>query len=80
MLGIASFLFPAEELEEDSPGVVGFPITGVEIVLGAENEIFVKGPNVMRGYFRQPEVTSKVFSDGRPASWSLNPASTISQN
>jgi long-subunit acyl-CoA synthetase (AMP-forming) len=49
---------------ERTPGVVGFPIPGVEIVLGAENEIFVKGPNVMRGYFRQPEVTSKVFSDG----------------
>jgi len=49
---------------ERTPGVVGFPIPGVEIMLGAENEILVKGPNVMRGYFRQPEVTSGVFSDG----------------
>jgi len=49
---------------ERTPGVVGFPIPGVEIKLGEENEILVKGPNVMRGYFRQPEATAAVFRDG----------------
>ena len=49
---------------ERTPGVVGFPIPGVEIMLGNENEILVKGPNVMRGYFRRPDLTAKVFSDG----------------
>ncbi len=47
-----------------TPGVVGFPIPGVEIKLGDENEILVKGPNVMRGYFRLPEVTNNVFDEG----------------
>jgi len=47
-----------------TPGVVGFPIPGVEIKLGNENEILAKGPNVMRGYFRQPEITDRVFDDG----------------
>ncbi|MGD8384173.1 MAG: AMP-binding protein [Lysobacterales bacterium] len=49
---------------ERTPGVVGFPIPGVEIKLGDEHEILVRGPNVMRGYYRQPEATAKVFTDG----------------
>lgn len=49
---------------ERTPGVVGFPIPGVEIRLGKENEIQVKGPNVMRAYFKQPEITADVFNDG----------------
>jgi long-subunit acyl-CoA synthetase (AMP-forming) len=46
-----------------TPGVVGFPIPGVEIRLGNDNEILVNGPNVMRGYFRQAEMTDKVFDN-----------------
>jgi long-chain acyl-CoA synthetase len=49
---------------ERTPGVVGFPIPGVEIRLGHENEILVKGPNVMRAYFRQEETTETAFDDG----------------
>jgi len=48
---------------ERTPGVVGFPIPGVELMLGDENEILVKGPNVMRAYFRRPDLTAGVFSD-----------------
>jgi long-subunit acyl-CoA synthetase (AMP-forming) len=47
-----------------TPGVVGFPIPGVELRLGDENEILVKGPNVMQGYFKRPDLTNEVFSDG----------------
>lgn len=46
---------------ERTPGVVGFPIPGVELKLGDENEILVKGPNVMKGYFRQTEASAEVF-------------------
>jgi long-subunit acyl-CoA synthetase (AMP-forming) len=49
---------------ERTPGVVGFPIPGVELKLGHENEIMVKGPNVMKGYFRQAEASAEVFEDG----------------
>jgi len=49
---------------ERTPGVVGFPIPGVELKLGNENEILVKGPNVMRGYFKQSNASAEVFVDG----------------
>ncbi|MCF6195975.1 MAG: AMP-binding protein, partial [Emcibacter sp.] len=46
------------------PGIVGFPIPGVEIRLGEDNELLVRGENVMSGYFRNPEATEKAFSEG----------------
>jgi 2-dehydropantoate 2-reductase len=49
------------DLERKS-GVVGFPIPGVELALGDENEILVKGPNVMSGHFGNPEATKKAFT------------------
>ncbi len=47
------------------PGVVGNPIPGVSIRLGEENEIQVKGPNVMLGYYKNDEANKDIFtSDG----------------
>jgi long-chain acyl-CoA synthetase len=38
-------------------GTTGRPIPGVSIKLSGEDEILAKGPNVMIGYYRNPEAT-----------------------
>lgn len=47
-------------------GSVGTVMPRVQIKLGAENEILVKGPTVMRGYYNRPEENAKVFT---PDGW-----------
>jgi feruloyl-CoA synthase len=52
----------------DRAGVIGVPVPGVEIKLAPVDgklEMRVKGPNVTRGYFGQPDLTAKAFdADG----------------
>lgn len=45
------------------PGAVGKPIPGVSIRLAEDGEIMIKGPNVMSGYFKNPQATEKVLTD-----------------
>lgn len=42
-------------------GTVGVAIKNVQIKLADDGEILVKGPNVMLGYYKNPELTAKVI-------------------
>ena len=46
------------------PGRVGPAIAGVEMKLGENEEILVRGPNIFPGYWNRPQETAKVLSDG----------------
>jgi long-chain acyl-CoA synthetase len=46
------------------PGWVGPAVPGIEMKLGAEQEILVRGPNIFPGYWKRAEETAKVLRDG----------------
>ena len=61
----------------NKPGSVGLPVPGTVIEIasiedasrlvpqGERGEVVVRGPQVMAGYWRQPEATAAVLSEGR---------------
>src|SRR5437868_11088195 len=51
---------PAGQVE---PGRVGPAIAGIEMKLGEQDEIVVRGTNVFAGYWKRPEETAKVLRD-----------------
>jgi long-chain acyl-CoA synthetase len=61
---------------ENHPGSIGLPLPGVEcrvidletnrdvMLDGAAGELWVKGPQIMQGYYQSPEETEKALVDG----------------
>lgn len=47
-------------------GTVGTVMPDVQVRIGEQDEILVKGPTVMRGYYNRPEDTAKAFT---PDGW-----------
>jgi long-chain acyl-CoA synthetase len=53
------------ELDDIHLGTVGKPLDGVEVVIGEDDEVLVRGPNVMKGYLNKPQETARAIdADG----------------
>jgi long-chain acyl-CoA synthetase len=51
-------------IERNRVGTVGEVIPGVEVRIGPDGEILVRGPNVFQGYWQRPDATAAVLRDG----------------
>lgn len=60
----AAPIVTANAPEDNAPESVGRALPGVELRLGAEGELLVRGPNVMRGYWNAPAQTREAL-DGQ---------------
>jgi long-chain acyl-CoA synthetase len=45
-------------------GTVGLSMPEVEVKIGPNDEIWVRGETIMKGYYKKPEETAKVIQDG----------------
>ena len=59
-------------VENNVPASIGPPIPGVQVKIGDKDALLVKGPNVMLGYWENPEATRAMFT---PDGW-LNTGDT----
>lgn len=50
--------------QDNDPATIGRPLAGVEVRIGDNKELWVRGPNVMRGYLNREEDTAKTIVDG----------------
>lgn len=46
-----------------NPDSIGMSMPGAQVKIGENNEILVRGPMVMRGYYKLPEETAKTFDE-----------------
>ena len=50
--------------EKRKPGSAGRPLRNVEIRMSSDGEVLIRGPMVMKGYYKNPEETEKAIRDG----------------
>ena len=58
----ASPIIAGNCIELNQPSTVGRPFCNLEVRLGEGDEIQIKGPSIMKGYWNRPEDTQKAFT------------------
>lgn len=56
----------ATTFEDNMPGSVGQPLDGLQIRLGDNDELLIRSPSIMKGYWMNPSATESVLS---PDGW-----------
>ncbi len=59
----ASPIVSSNNIYDNRIGTVGLPLESTEVKLGDENELLVKGPNVMKGYYKNEQATKATMTD-----------------
>jgi long-chain acyl-CoA synthetase len=52
------------EVKDRMFGSVGPILEGVEVKIAEDGEILCKGPNIMMGYYKRPDLTAEAVTDG----------------
>lgn len=53
----------ANRPDDNVPASVGAPIPGVQVKLGEQDALLIRGPNVMLGYWNNPDATRQILGD-----------------
>ncbi len=58
------FAFSHRSTEDrNAPGYVGIPYDGVAVRIGPGNEILIKSPGQMKGYYKRPDLDAESFTE-----------------
>jgi long-chain acyl-CoA synthetase len=53
----------ANRPDDNKVGSIGKPFEGIEMKIGEQGEILIRGKNVMQGYYNKPEETGRVLDE-----------------
>jgi long-chain acyl-CoA synthetase len=57
-------LITTQRLNRPKWGFVGEPLPNVEVKIAEDGEILARGPNVFKGYLKEPELTQSTLEGG----------------